>query len=798
MVPYFGDFLEDDSVYIPFNTFSSDDPSASVTITNLADADIHVHENGGTTQATTDGATVAIDFDGITGNHLVTIDTSADAFYNTGADYMVRMEGTTVDGATINAWIGSFSIENRAGSSALRPTVAGRTLDVTATGEAGVDFDNTSGTLQDADIDTIGVDVLSISGDSTAADNLELMYDGTGYTADTAPASREQVNNISSTGAAVNVSPLASPNGFVLTTGSEVNDEDSVVALDGTRHELSDAAGTLDAYYVFDVGSSDTPTSVTFTGVFNGSNDDFDIFVNTGSSGTPSWSQRGTLEGTGSSQNATHTFTLFSGDKLTDDSSRVWIRVQATGLTSSSFDVDQVFVSKSVNNQSVGYDDAAVWLNTTVSNTSTESFVDGVGDNPVSTIAAALTIAGNVGLSRVRVLPGSDFSLAASLDNYAVMGAHYNLDLGSQSISNASIMGATIDGGTITAATAPIFEQCIFDTSISLVASVIRESFLGDMTFTLQTGDYFINNCIDRADGVATPILDFGASVGNTSVNMHNYSGAVELHNFGDNGTDALIVSGRARVIINANSSGGTVTIVGNEVTIIDNSGAATITFQNMTDGIWRQFMDDGTTAYDRTSDSLQEIRDNLSGGAGDWTATEREQIRFRLAMDGTQTDPTTGTGTIEDILADVTGLNGDAMRGTDSANTTTPPTVAAIRAEMDSNSTQLAAIVADTNELQTDDVPGLIAALNDLSTADVNAQVLDVLNTDTFAEPTGVPAATVTLATKIGFLYMALRNQIDVTATKKTFYDDGGAAEWEKDLSDDGTTYSESEANAI
>ena len=37
---YLGDFAEDSTVYIPFNTFSSDDPAASVTITNLADADI--------------------------------------------------------------------------------------------------------------------------------------------------------------------------------------------------------------------------------------------------------------------------------------------------------------------------------------------------------------------------------------------------------------------------------------------------------------------------------------------------------------------------------------------------------------------------------------------------------------------------------------------------------------------------------------------------------------------------------------------------------------------------------------
>lgn len=119
MVSYFGDFPEDATVYIPFNTFSSDDPSASVTITNLADADIKVHKDGGLTQIATDGATVAIDYDSITGNHLITIDTSAHADYSTGSEYQVRIEGTTVDGATINAFVGCFSIERSGGVLAL-------------------------------------------------------------------------------------------------------------------------------------------------------------------------------------------------------------------------------------------------------------------------------------------------------------------------------------------------------------------------------------------------------------------------------------------------------------------------------------------------------------------------------------------------------------------------------------------------------------------------------------------------------------------------------------------------------
>lgn len=112
-VPYLGDFLEDATVYMPFNTFTSDDPQASSTITNLVAGDIKVHKDGSLTQIVTDGATVIINFDSITGNHLLTIDTSAHADYSIGSDYLVRIEGTTVDAGTVNAWIGHFSIENR-------------------------------------------------------------------------------------------------------------------------------------------------------------------------------------------------------------------------------------------------------------------------------------------------------------------------------------------------------------------------------------------------------------------------------------------------------------------------------------------------------------------------------------------------------------------------------------------------------------------------------------------------------------------------------------------------------------
>lgn len=175
----------------------------------------------------------------------------------------------------------------------------------------------------------------------------------------------------------------------------------------------------------------------------------------------------------------------------------------------------------------------------------------------------------------------------------------------------------------------------------------------------------------------------------------------------------------------------------------------------------------------------------------------------------GTNNDKTgysiSGTKTTLDALNDVSTAEVNAQCDTaiSDAALATASNLATVDANVD-------AILVDTNELQGDWTNGGrldllldqvitdIAALNDLSAAQVNAEVLDVLNVDTFAEPTGVPAATDTLVTKLGYLYMALRNRVDVTSTKKTFYDDAGTAEWEKDLSDNGTTYSESEGNAI
>jgi len=76
---------------------------------------------------------------------------------------------------------------------------------------------------------------------------------------------------------------------------------------------------------------------------------------------------------------------------------------------------------------------------------------------------------------------------------------------------------------------------------------------------------------------------------------------------------------------------------------------------------------------------------------------------------------------------------------------------------------------------------------------ADVNAEVVDCLNVDTYAEPgQETPAATNTLVKKIGHLFKALINLIETTATGIKLYNNAATVVDQKStISDDLTTFS-------
>lgn len=101
------------------------------------------------------GETLTENFDGIAGlNNLRIVATSGNG-YEAGKSYAAILSVGTVDGVSVvGEVVAQFSIERSPG---LRPTTAGRTIDVLATGEVPIDFDTSIGTLDAAQIGTAAI-----------------------------------------------------------------------------------------------------------------------------------------------------------------------------------------------------------------------------------------------------------------------------------------------------------------------------------------------------------------------------------------------------------------------------------------------------------------------------------------------------------------------------------------------------------------------------------------------------------------------------------------------------------------
>ena len=96
--------------------------------------------------------------------------------------------------------------------------------------------------------------------------------------------------------------------------------------------------------------------------------------------------------------------------------------------------------------------------------------------------------------------------------------------------------------------------------------------------------------------------------------------------------------------------------------------------------------------------------------------------------------------------------------------------------------------IAADT----TTDIPALINALNNISSANVNTEVVDVIRTDTSVEPVqGAPSQTPTLEAMIKYIYFRMINKTTTTSTTDIMFKADGATEVMKStIGDDGTTF--------
>ena len=290
-----------------------------------------------------------------------------------------------------------------------------------------------------------------------------------------------------------------------------------------------------------------------------------------------------------------------------------------------------------------GYDNGKVYVDIANGAAGTLKGVNGTTTNPSGNFADARTIAD---LENIRIFDlkgGGALTLDQAYTNWLfdVVNAAL-LDMNGKDVSGSVFMRTGVTG-TALMTTRGVYELCGSDNLTTGLCNFLQCGFSG--TTTLSSEDrYLAWDCFENSSTI--PVIDIaGDGITATVLELVNYSGRVEIQNL--TSTDTVIATGQSALTLNANCSGGTLTVSG-DIKITDNSGGAVTIVEGHIGAI--------ETA----------VIENAAGA---------------------------------DISADIAALKAETVL-----------------------------ILADTDELVTDDIPGLIAALNDPTSAAIATAVWDTV----------------------------------------------------------------------
>lgn len=225
-----------------------------------------------------------------------------------------------------------------------------------------------------------------------------------------------------------------------------------------------------------------------------------------------------------------------------------------------------------------------------------------------------------------------------------------------------------------------------------------------------------------------------------------------------------------------------------------DTITGAAVTNANSTSmtGVYKLKLDDSTMMTIGSGNDSEEVCVHITSSMDPVTRTF-ELYRPKISTGVTLVVDSSGAGN-----ADVKEFGGTTVTGRDiGASVLLSSGTGAGQIVLTSgNPTVLISTGTGAGQLQITSGAVPVSSLGTNAKADVNAEVVDALNVDTYAEPAqGTPGATVTLAAKIGFLYKAWRNRHTQTATDYALYnDDAATVDHKATVSDNGTTFDRTE----
>lgn len=424
----------------------------------------------------------------------------------------------------------------------------------------------------------------------------------------------------------------------------------------------------------------------------------------------------------------------------------------------------------------LGPEGYGIYVDDAAANTNTVNGVDGIFSNPVSTFTAARTLADSLGIEIYYILNNSELTLAATHVDWEFVGfgamTDNTINLGSQDVSRSRFLNVVLEGtqggsGRIEAEKCALQDPGPGVSTFHLFA--LNCGIVDDITLDTSNDNVFID-CFSLVAGNSAPIVRASGASG--TLQMRGQKGGVDLRDLSASHNVSLEQVGQvifdASCNVNAN-----VTLRG-----IGSKTDNTAGMSNLTEEAYINMPKTNTEADAALTDfftsSAQLVDDFwdevISKAAHDVAQSAAKILRLTgdlIQIDGSVSDgsPTTtdfdttltqgddyfndsvlvfvngaanaGIGKhvsaylnangnvtfVADMAWPVTPVNGDdfVIVALHEHPITEVQAGLATEAKQDIMGTNVDSILEDTNELQTDDVPSLIAAVqgdtNDLQT---------------------------------------------------------------------------------
>lgn len=378
---------------------------------------------------------------------------------------------------------------------------------------------------------------------------------------------------------------------------------------------------------------------------------------------------------------------------------------------------------------------------------------------------------------KLRIVAGTGAGQSEFISSY--VGATKVATMGAAWVTqpdNTSIY--VIDGGgTIPGASAPTADQNAAAVWNKLLADHIASGSFGQVfsMFVKRRGTA-------QAGGASTITLDAGASA---TDNFYRYDTIAIVSGTGA-GQGSRQISGYV-----GSSKVATVSLPwttqpdNTSVFMVSPLGVDAATVAQIAAGVWDEARSSHVTAGtfgEYTNADMLRI-------SGDATAANNAEAFF----DGTGY---AGTNNVIPSVTTVTGnVNGNVAGSVGSVTGAVGSVTGAVGSVTGAVASVTGAVGSVTGNVG-GNVTGSVGSLAAQAKADVNAEVVDALDVDTYAQPgQGTPAATNTIRTMLSYLFKAWRNRTDQTATEyRLFNDDAVTVDHKATASDNGTTASRGE----